>query len=138
MTDEIKEVVTLVKKILGKRVNYIRVAVDPQTGVAQNVEGEATLAGFFIHLDGHLQVRVVDGNTQINIDEPALNAKPEDKKKYFDHVHQLHARAAKINEDNKALVMKGNAEIEALNKAFLGDPIKIETSEANDNKPDVH
>lgn len=119
---------------LGQRVNYVRVVVNPENGHSQNVEGEGIVAGFFLGLDRRVQVRVIDDKNQINIDLPAINATDAGKKRYFEHVAAIQKRADDINADVKALVAKGNAEIEAMNEAYLGAAVEVDNGEANDNK----
>jgi len=110
---------------LGQKVNYVRVAHD-QLGNTQNVEGEGYVTGIFLSADRRMQVRVISEGNQFNIDLPAINATPAGKKKYFDHIAAVSERAAEINTEARAFVAKGNEEIEAMNAAYLGEPIAVD------------
>lgn len=110
---------------LGQKVNYVRVAHD-QVGNAQNVEADGIVVGYFLSVDKRVQVRVITDGNQFNIDLPAINATPEGKRKYFDHIAAVQKRAEEINAEVKSLVAKGNAEIESMNAAYLGAPIEFE------------
>lgn len=118
---------------LGQKVNYVRVAHD-QLGNSQNVEGDGYVAGIFLNVDRRMQVRVISEGAQFNIDLPAINATPAGKKKYFEHIEAVQKRAEQINAEVKALVAKGNAELEGLNAAYLGPPIEVDAEMLKLNK----
>lgn len=121
---------------LGQKVKYVRVAMD-EKGKAIMEYGVGNVVGINLSLDQRVQVKVTgginpDGRRIIyNVDAVAVNVTPDGAKKYFDHIEAVQKRALEINENNKKLVEKGNAEIEAMNVAYMGAQIKLEGEDEN-------
>lgn len=107
---------------IGQKVKYLR--VDAQ---GMEISGEGVIHNLFLDADRRIQAGVRDGDHRFNIDIPAINTTPDQEKAYFAHIAAIRQRADAINAEVKAFVDKGNAEIEAMNAAYLGAPLDLPT-----------
>lgn len=112
--------------LIGKKVKYARMDQDRKIH-----EGEGVVHGLFIGPDKRLQVRVHDGVSpdgrpiSYNIDPVAIDITPDGLIKYTEHLQIIEEISVKCNTEIKALAAAGNAEILALNVAYMGPAFDI-------------
>lgn len=119
--------------ILGQVVKFARVDEKDEVQL-----GEGRVEAIFIAPDRRAQCRVVsgvreDGKPQVfNVDFAGLELQPieiypapppPDQLKYAEHIKVIRERAAAANQKIQQIGKEANAEIEALNIAYMGDPI---------------
>lgn len=105
---------------LGTKVKFTRLNKDNQP---QDGEGHVLGTSMF---DGFPKVMVREGEDRWNIDLYAINPTTEEREAYLTHLSAVRALAEKVNAEQRAMVDKGNAEIDALNIACLGQKIVFE------------
>jgi hypothetical protein len=109
-----------VKVKVGEKVKFIR--MDPEGAVH---DGEGIVHALILDPDKRVQARVheLQGEGKYNLDLPSINPTAAERDAYIAHVTAIRSRANEINAAIAIIVTNGNAEIEKMNREFLGDPV---------------